>query len=369
MKSNRRHALKQLGAAATLGVSGCLQGGDGANPSTSTQQTEDTDEPAVRAAFVYHDAVGDFGWQWAHEQGRRQIEDEFDWLETTVFDSVDPNGSVRRFEQYAQRGFDVIFATSFGYMEPVTKVAKQFPEVVFEHCSGYYTADNLGRYFGRMYEPRYLSGVAAGLLTESNSVGYVAAYPTAEVMRGINAFAEGLGAVAPDATVLVEWTGAWKDVEAERESAAALIEEGIDVMAQHQNTPAAAQTASEAGIWAMGYNSSMADNIGDNFVVSPIWNWEVFYRDTVLELYEDSWQPDFYWKGWDAGIVGLSEWGKSVPESVRSRVAEKRAKLVEGEIEIWAGTPFESYTEEELFRDIDRFVDTVRELSTDRPTP
>lgn len=359
MKPTRRKALKGLALTATVGLAGCLGSEPESTAETPVTTTSESDEKTVRAAFVYHDIVGDFGWQWAHEQGRRQIDDEFDWLETEIFEKCEAKGSEPRFEQYAQRGFDIIFATSYDYMDPVANVAPNFPDVKFEHCSGYKERENMGRYFGRMYQARFLSGIAAGLLTEAESIGYVAAYPIPEVIRGINAFALGVSAVVEDATVRVSYTNTWNDAGKESDAAENLIDAGVDVMSQHQNYPAAAVTASDAGIWALGYNSPMGDLVGDKYVTSPIWNWEVFYRKAVLEVYQRSWEADFFWKGINSGIVDLSDWGPNVPDEVIERVDQERQRIEEGEIDIWADTAFASYSDAELYQSMDSYVKNV----------
>lgn len=365
MKITRRSAIRQAGVVGAVGLAGCL---DKSGNETGTTEVETTTEGEsadnlgtenVRAAYVYHDVIGDFGWQWAHDQGRRVVDKEFDWLETKIFDNVSPEGSKPMFRQYAIRDFDIIFGTSFDYMNPMYEVAPEFPDVAFEICSGYKQLENLGRYFGRMYQPRYLTGVAAGMLTETNKIGYVAAFPISEVIRGINAFALGVSAVNEEAVVSVEYTGTWNDAAVESKTASQLIDEGVDVMAQHQNYPAAAKTASEAGIWATGYNSPMGEYVGKNYVTSPIWNWEVFYRPTLRAVHEGTWVADFYWKGLASGIVDLSKWGPKVPAEVRGTVSNRREEIEAGTLDVWAGTRFEEFNDEELFREVNSYVDTV----------
>jgi basic membrane protein A len=364
MRITRRGALARFGVAGTIGLAGCLGGSDSDVTDTAGSQTEPTQEhtdgdDTVEAAFVYHDAVGDFGWQWAHDQGRRAVETEFDWLETTIFDNLSPEGSQPKFRQYAERGFDVVFGTSYDYMNPMYEVAPAYPDVAFEHCSGYKQRPNMGRYFGRMYQPRYLVGVAAGLLTETNDLGYVAAFPISEVVRGINAFALGASAVNDDVTVRVRYTDTWNDAAIESNTAATLIDEGVDVMAQHQNFPAAAETAADAGIWATGYNSPMGEYVGDNYVTSPIWHWEVFYRAAVQAVRNGTWEADAYWAGMDAGIVGLSTWGPTVPADVVATVEAKRDAMLAGDLDVWAGTQFAEFDDERLYRGVDSYVDSV----------
>jgi basic membrane protein A len=210
-----------------------------------------------------------------------------------------------------------------------------------------------------MYQPRYLTGVAAGLLTEANELGYVAAYPISEVVRGINAFALGAASVNDDVTVHVEYTETWNDADVESKTAETLVDRGVDVMAQHQNYPAAAETAASAGIWAMGYNSPMGDLVGENYVTSPIWTWEVFYRETVREVRNGIWDADAYWAGLNAGIVDLSDWGPKVPETVKETVAKKRVEIESGGLSVWAGSEFADDGDDQLFKEVDSYVDPV----------
>jgi basic membrane protein A len=364
MTITRRKALKGLSTAGIVGLAGCGSGGDGTETTDSQREatgtTSDGDENAdVRAAFVYHDAIGDFGWQWAHDQARRAVDSEFDWLETVIYDNTAPESSKPRFRQYAERGFDIIFGTSWDYMNPMDEVAQEYPAVRFENCSGFKHRENMGRYFGRMYEPRYLTGVAAGLLTEANDLGYVAAFPISEVIRGINAFALGAASVNDAATIHVEYTETWNDAAIEGESARRLVDEGVDVMAQHQNYPAAAEAADDAGIWATGYNSPMGELVGENYVTSPIWDWEVFYRETVSDVRNGTWVADFYWEGLDSGVVDLSDWGPKVPDEVKASVDEKRVKIQAGELDVWAGSPFADYNDDQLFESVDQYVENV----------
>ena len=365
MDCTRRNALRYIGTAGALGAAGCL--GDDTSKDKGTSEIPDTTENGaaedgeseVRAAFVYHDVVGDFGWQWAHDQARRTVEGEFDWLETRIFDNLTPKNSQPEFRQYAEREFDVIFGTSYNYMDPMYDVAPEYPDVAFEQCSGYKERENMGRYFGRMYEPRYLAGVAAGLLTEEGALGYVGAFPNSEVIRGINAFALGASSVNEDVTVRVRYTNTWNDMGTENETAKRLIDAGVDVMAQHQNFPAAAETAAKADIWATGYNSPMGEYVGENYVTSPIWHWEVFYRQAIQEVRNGTWEADSYWKGLNAGIVDLSGWGPKVPDEVIATVEQKRTQMEEGDLDVWAGTKFARYDDEKLFKGVDSYVDPV----------
>src|SRR5688572_16029422 len=192
-----------------------------------------------KVAFVYVSSTGDMGWSWAHDQGRLALEEAFPNVETSFQEMVpeNPADAERVIRQFAQDGNDVIFTTSFGYMDPTINVAQDFPDTTFVHISGYKTAENVATGFGKIEEPRFISGQIAGAMTESNQIGYVAAFPIPEVIRGINAFTLGVREVNPEATVRVVWTNTWFNPAKERAAAEALLDGGADVIAQHQNTP------------------------------------------------------------------------------------------------------------------------------------
>ena len=212
----------------------------------------------MNVGFVYVSPIGDAGWSYAHDLGRQALE-KMDGVTTSYVEAVaEGPDSERVMLNMARKGYDVIFATSFGYMDPMLKVAKQFPKTIFMHCSGFKTADNMGNYFGRMYQARYLSGMVAGAMTKSNTIGYVAAFPIPEVIRGINAFTLGAQSVNPDVTVRVVWTKTWYDPATEKEAAKSLLDVGADVIAQHQDSPGPQEAAQEKGVYSIGYNSDMS---------------------------------------------------------------------------------------------------------------
>jgi len=203
-------------------------------------------------------------------------------------------------------GFDIVFGCTFGYQNPMCTVAEDNPDTYFEHNTGYRTRENMGRYVGRIYQARYLAGQAAGMVTEDDSLGYVAAFPIPEVVPGINADTLGARSVNDAVTTKVRRTNSWFDPPSESEAANALVDEDVDVMAQHQDSPAAL-TAAAADIWATGDDARMGDQAGENYLTSPIWHWEEFYGPTLQAVYDDEWVPDSYWAGVDSGICSLDE--------------------------------------------------------------
>ena len=345
---SRREAIGAVGATGIAALAGCAGGGSGGG-----------DEADVRAAWVYNSEVGDLGWSWAHNEGRKAVADQFDWLETDYAESVAPGDAERVFRQYASDGYDIIFGCTFGYQDPMATVAADNPETLFEHNTGYTTRENMGRYMGRVYQARYLAGQAAGMMTEANSLGYVAAFPIAEVIRGINAYALGAASVNDAASIKVRWTNSWFDPPTESEAANALIDEGVDVMAQHQDSPAALAAAADADIWATGYDAPMQDQAGDNYLTSPIWHWEEFYGPTVEAVNDGEWEADAYWKGIDSGICSIDDWGPDVPQDVQDEVAATREEIVNDELDVWAGTPFEGESDEFLFQEMNSYVEPV----------
>jgi basic membrane protein A len=227
-------------------------------------------------------------------------------------------------ESLIKKGCKVIFATSFGYMDYVDELAKKYPNVVFEHCSGYKMNDkNFGNYFGREYQARYLAGIAAGKATVKNKIGYVAAMKIPECIRGINAFTLGVRSVNPEATVNVVWTNTWYDPTIEKQSAESLLASGCDVMAQHQDTPSAVAAAAAAGAFSTGYNTSMAASGKDGYLTSPIWNWGPYFVKVVDSVMKKTYKPESYWGGLETGTIALDAFGPSVTQETKDLIKAK----------------------------------------------
>jgi len=287
--------------------------------------------------FVYVSPIGDAGYSYSHDLGRQAVE-EMDGVTTFYQESV-PEGpdSERVIMNMARKGAKLIFTTSYGYMDPTIRVAKEFPDTVFMHCSGFKVADNAGNYFGRMYQARYLTGMVAGAMTKKNIIGYVAAYPIPEVIRGINAFTLGVQAVNPKAQVRVVWTKTWYDPTTEKEAGRSLLDVGADIIAQHQDSPGPQEAAQERGAYSIGYNSDMSAFAPKAHLTSAIWNWSVFYKDQVEKVQAGTWKPESIWSGMETGIVDIAPFGSMVPENVRAQVLEAKAKIIAKELVVFAG--------------------------------
>jgi len=309
-------------------------------PEATTPPTVAPTKPPVekpKVAFVYVAPIGDLGWTWAHDQGRLYLEEQLG-VETAYIENVAEGPDAERvIRDYAQKGYDIVFATSFGFMDPMLTVAGEFPDKYFEHCSGYKTAENMATYFGRMYQPRFLSGLVAGKMTEANKIGYVAAFPIPEVVRGINAFALGVRTANPDATVHVVWTNTWFDPALEKEAAEALLDQGCDIIAQHQDTTEPQKAAQARGKLSIGYDSDMAQFVGDTVLTSPVWNWGPYYVERVKAVMNGTWQTGQYWGGMKDGVVDLAPLSPKVPDDVKSLVEEWKGKILSGEWDVFTG--------------------------------
>jgi len=299
---------------------------------TPTPQPQPAAEEAekLKIAFVYVAPIGDLGWTWAHDQGRKYVEQVLgDRVETAYIENV-PEGpdAERVIRDFAQKGYKLIFTTSFGYMDPTIAVAQEFPDTWFVHISGYKTAPNVSTVFGRMYQARYLSGLVAGKMTKSNIIGYVAAHPIPEVIRGINAFALGVREVNPDAEVRVVWTNTWFGPPQEKEAAEALLDQGADIIAQHQDTTEPQKAAAERGALSIGYDSDMRAFVGDTVLTSPIWNWGIKYAQIAQAVLDGTYQSESYWGPMSDGIVDLAPLSPLVPDDVKELVEQKKQEII-----------------------------------------
>lgn len=324
--------LAVLAAGFLAGCAGEQKAPEEGQKTTVTTTAPPEEKKEFKAAFVYVSPVGDAGWTYMHDQGRQFIEKKYG-IKTVYTESVAEGGDDERvIREYAEQGYDVIFTTSFGFMDATITVAKDFPNTVFMHCSGYKTAENVGTYFGRMYQARYLTGLVAGAMTKTNKIGYVAAHPIPEVIRGINAFALGVKKVNPDAKVYVVWTGTWFDPAKEKEAALSLIEQGCDVITQHQDSPSAQQAAEEKGVYSIGYHSDMSKFAPNAHLTAAVWNWSVIYSYIIEEVMKGTWKSEEIWWGIDKGVVNIAPLSDKVPEEIRKMVEEEKARYLNGEV-------------------------------------
>ncbi len=319
-----------LFVAAALVLGGC-GGGD-------KKQAAPAAPEKLKVAFVYVGPVGDAGWSYSHDQGRKYLIEKMPDVQTTIIESVPEGADAERvITQLAEQGNKVIFTTSFGYMDPTINVAKKYPNVVFMHCSGFKTAQNVGTYFGRIEEARYLTGLAAGKTTKSNVIGYVAAFPIPEVVRGINGFTLGVRAANPNAKVKVIWTNTWYDPAKEKQAAMSLLDAGADVIAQHQDTPGPMQAAEEKGKFGVGYNTDMSKMAPKAVLTSAVWNWGPYYVKVIDAVKKGTWKSEQYWGHMNDGIADIVPFGPMVQDDTKKLVDAAKAKIVKGELKLFAG--------------------------------
>ena len=293
----------------------------------------------TKACFVYVGPVGDFGWTYQHDQGRKAVEAEFgDTVETAFLESVKEGADAERaIERFARSGCDIVFTTSFGYMDPTNKVAKKFPDVKFEHATGYKReSDNVSTYNSKFYQGRYVQGQIAAKLSEKGVAGYIASFPIPEVVRGINSFVLGARSVNPDFKLKVVWVNTWFDPAKEADAAKTLIDQGVDILTQHTDSTAPMQVAAERGIKAFGQASDMI-NFGPNTqLTSIIDDWAPYYVERIKALKDGTWAQQDTWHGMDEGNVAMAPF-TNMPEDVKAAAEEITAKIKANEFEPFTG--------------------------------
>lgn len=295
------------------------------------------DDP-LKVGFVYVGPIGDHGWTYQHHEGLKAVEEAYgDKVETTFVESVSEGPDAERvIRQLAASGHGLIFTTSFGFMDPTEKVAKQFPDVKFEHATGYKRADNLATYGARFYEGRYIAGQIAGKMSEKGKAGYVASFPIPEVIRGVNAFLLGMQSVNPDAEISVVWVNSWFDPGKEADATKALIAQGADIITQHTDSPAPVQTAANAGILAFGQASDMHKFGPEAQLTSIIDNWAPYYVTRVGQVLDGTWESKDTWDGIQLGKVQMSPYF-NMPYEVAMAAKETEDKIRLGRLHPFTG--------------------------------
>lgn len=318
-------------------MAGCSASGK--EQGNENKAATETKAEEVKVGFVYVGPITDKGYVYAHDLGRQAVEKELG-VKTIYKENVKEDKSEARaaIDNLIQQGANVIFTTSFGFMDATEEAAKDYPEVKFLHCSGYKSNEsNFINYFGKMEEPRYLAGIAAGLKTKTNKIGFVGAFPIPEVIRGIDAFTLGVQSVNPNAIVKVTWANTWYDPSKEKEAAKALIDEGADVLAQHQNSAAVQQAAEERSIYSVGYNLDMSEYAPNAYMTGAIWNWGSYYVEAVKEIQEGTWKAENYLGGLKEGVVELAPLTTNSPKDAKEKIEKAKADMISGELNIFKG--------------------------------
>lgn len=320
-KITRRTMLKTTAAAGTLPLLG--QSAFAADP--------------LKVAFVYLGPIGDHGWTYAHEQGRVTAANKFgDAISTTIVENVaEGPDSERVIRRLAEEGNDLIFTTSFGYMNPTLKVAKRFKNVKFEHATGYQRAPNMSTYNLRFHEGRAICGTIAGHMSKSGTAGYIASFPIPEVVMGINAFTLAARRVNPNFKTNVLWVSTWYDPAKEADAAKALIDQGADVMAQHTDSPAALQACEQRDLMAFGQAWDMSSFAPNAHLTAIQNNWGVYYIDRIQKAMDDKWESGDTWWGMKEGAISMTPYNDRIPQDVRDAADALQAAIADG-----SGNPF-----------------------------
>ncbi len=320
----RRQLLGSTAAAGALGLA----------PKRLRAQQE-----TIKAAWVYIGPIGDHGWTYRHNVGREAVIAHFgDRVETSYVENVAEGPDAERvINQLARAGNDIVFTTSFGFMNPTIKVASQFPDIKFEHCTGYKTADNVAIYNARFYQGRTVIGDIAGRMSESGIVGYIGSFPIPEVVMGINAFTLAMHKHQPEAQVKVVWVNSWYDPGKEADAARTLIDQGADIITQHTDSPAPLQVAQERGVMGFGQASDMARFAPEAQLTSIIDDWNNYYIDRCQKVLDGTWETSNIWWGLKEGLVGIAPYGPKVPEDVVAEAEAIRVGIIDGSVDPFNG--------------------------------
>ncbi len=370
---SRRKVLVGISASSVAMLAGCSgdDGDDGSGDGGDDSSMDDSDTSGdggdgddggsmetVNAAWIYFAEPGDLGWTASHHAGVQATDEVMDGVEVNFVEDVDSSAVTQTASQFAEEGNDVIFGASASFTDPMAAASEEYPDTAFEVASGIDTGENYGSYYIKNYHARYLIGYAAGLLTEENAIGYVAANPVATVYQDINGFAAGVQASNPDATVHLQWTNSWFDPPTEGENAQVLIDDNnVDVMAQHQDSPSALETAAEAGIFASGYAAPMGEFAGEDYLTTPVFEWENVHRTIIEDVRAGTWEAGMTFPGIADGATVLDDWGPAVPDDIVSEVEGIREDMIESDDAaddiVWGGTMFEDWSDEEILFDFD----------------
>jgi len=292
----------------------------------------------IRAAFVYVGPAGEVGWSHSHDQGRQYLERKYgDDIRTEYVEFVEEGrASTDVIRRLAQQN-DIVFTTSWGFMVPTSRVAKEQPDVKFDNATGLRIENNLGSFAARAYEPRYLSGMIAGAMSKTNRIGFVAAHPIPEVIRGINAFTLGVKRTNPNATVHVKWTRQWYAPEKATQLAEQLVQDGVDVLTHHTDSPAVMTVAEKAGIYGISFHSDMSEFAPSQQLASVGYDWGPYYASRIEALREGNWQGDRQWLGMKEHIARLTSVSQKIPAEIRRQVNEVQAGIEQQSFDVFSG--------------------------------
>lgn len=335
------------------------------------KENTDVTKEKTKVGMLLIGSCDDRSYNQSHYEGMEKTKETLN-LSVIYKENVPTDVSAKLvMEELIAEGCEIIICDSYDYGKWVQQVAEENPEIYFFHASGVIYGKNLATYFGRIYQIRYLSGIVAGLQTETDEIGYVAAHSIAEVNRGINAFTLGVRSVNPDAVVYVEWCDSWTDDEAAGKAAEELLDKyKIDVITMHTDSNRVLELAEERGVWSIGYNVDNSDVYPDTFLTAPVWQWENYYQPYILKCLQGKFRGENYWEGASTGVVALAELTQQVKPGIAEAVAEARQAMEEGTFDVFYGSirdnqgvvrieDGENMSDEALLNDFDWYVEGV----------
>lgn len=330
-------------------LAGCGNGGNNEQPSGGEGTGIAVEDVKVGVIHIGDPATGS-GYSYTHDQGIVAMQETLGLSDDQIvrknnIDDGDTTAIENAMNECIEEGCNIIFATSWGYMDTCEALAAEYPNVFFSHATGYKSNEtNFNHYFGRIYQARYLSGIVAGMKTETNKIGYVSAMGSenGECTSGIDAFAMGVASVNPEATVEVKVTNSWYDPEGEGQAAQALIDDGCDVIAQHCDTNNPQIAARDAGVWGVGYNSDMTAEVGESVLTSVVWNWGAYYTAAVQNVIDGTWTPgvhvEDYFGSMADGLLNITDLSEEAAEGTQEAVDVARAAIEDGSFDVFTGT-------------------------------
>ncbi len=312
---------------------------------TESEKTGGISKEDIKVGVLYiTDPSEGSGYSYTHDLGILGMQSNLglsdDQIERKIVDDTDAEATKKAIEECITDGCNIIFTTSWGYMEPTAEMAEKYPDVYFSHGTGYMSnGKNFNNYFGRIYQTRYLSGIVAGMNTKSNKIGYVAAMDTSssEVTGGIDAFAIGVASVNPDAKIYVVVTNSWYDPEKEEAASRKLLDMGCDVMTQHCDTPYPLTLAQQYGVYGIGYNSDMSKEVPKTCLCSVIWNWSAYYTAAVADVIEGTWTGENYYGGMAEGLVEMTDLASFCAEGTQEKVSQAKEAILNGSNNVFDG--------------------------------
>lgn len=337
----------------------------------SKEQDTNVTKAETMVGMLLNGEKNDESWGQSHVEGLENVSKKLNLRVEYKECIAEDETCILVMEELIEDGCKIIICNSFGYGEYIQKVAKEHPEIYFFHATGTGSDVNLCTYFGRIYQARYLSGVVAGLQTETNQIGYVAAFPIDEVNRGINAFALGVRSVNPKAKIYVEWCESWNDEESAAQASEKLLEEHeIDILTLHTDASSPLQIAEERGIWSIGYNMDNSEKYPNSFLTASVWHWEKFYEPRILDCLQGKFRGQHYWVDTDTGIIALAPLTENVKEGISEVVEQKRKQIKSAAWDVFFGpikdqdgklriAEGESMTDYSMLNEFDWYVEGV----------